>query len=74
VSPCISLSPKYQELSVLCVLDWDITFPNSTQPWVNGQMNHISWVKGLLDEITGFDVELARLSSDSLIFLASNGT
>ncbi|EIN05198.1 hypothetical protein PUNSTDRAFT_38421, partial [Punctularia strigosozonata HHB-11173 SS5] len=49
-----------------------ITYPNSTQPWVNGQTNHVSWVKGLLDGVHGFDIELARLSTDSLIFLASN--
>lgn len=50
-----------------------ITEPSSSTTWVNGAANLITWSKGLLDGITSFDVELARLSQDGLIFIAKDG-
>ncbi|KAF5370958.1 hypothetical protein D9757_009877 [Collybiopsis confluens] len=44
--------------------------PASSTQWSNGAANLISWTKGLEDGIDAFDVELARLSDDGLIFVA----
>ncbi|TDL27097.1 hypothetical protein BD410DRAFT_783284 [Rickenella mellea] len=46
--------------------------PQQGSQWVNGQANPISWTKGLLDGVNSVDVELARLSSDGLIYVASS--
>lgn len=51
-----------------------ITQPASNSTWVNGAVNPVSWTKGLLDGISSFDVELARLSQDGLIMVAKDGT
>lgn len=42
--------------------------------WVNGVANHVSWTKGLLDDVSSFDVEMSRMSVDGLIYVASYGT
>ncbi|KIK52406.1 hypothetical protein GYMLUDRAFT_77820 [Collybiopsis luxurians FD-317 M1] len=47
-----------------------INEPASSTQWSNGAANLISWTKGLEDGIDAFDVELARLSDDGLIFVA----
>ena len=47
--------------------------PTKTSQWVNGAANPITWTKGLLDGVDTIDLELARLSSDGLIFVARNG-
>ncbi|KII85901.1 hypothetical protein PLICRDRAFT_178208 [Plicaturopsis crispa FD-325 SS-3] len=49
-----------------------ITQPASNSTWVNGAVNPVSWTKGLLDGISSFDVELARLSQDGLIMVAKD--
>lgn len=53
--------------------DFFITQPTLGTQWVNGQSNVVTWKKGLLDDIPSFDVELARLSSDGLIYVAQSG-
>lgn len=50
-----------------------ISEPQLNTQWVNGGTNLVSWEKGLLDGINGFDVELARLSQDGLTLVARNG-
>ncbi|KAJ3758490.1 hypothetical protein EV360DRAFT_94621 [Lentinula raphanica] len=47
-----------------------INEPTSSSQWSNGASNLISWTKGLEDGIDAFDVELARLTDDGLIFVA----
>jgi len=46
--------------------------PSASATWNNGVSYPVSWTKGLLDGIYGFDVELTRLSEDGLIFVAQN--
>jgi len=50
-----------------------ITEPTTSTVWVNGAANLVTWTKGLLDNIHAFDVEIARLSQDGLIFVAKDG-
>jgi hypothetical protein len=49
-----------------------ITQPTTSTVWVNGAANLVTWTKGLLDDINAFDVEMARLSQDGLIFVAKD--
>ncbi|EPQ50265.1 hypothetical protein GLOTRDRAFT_108667 [Gloeophyllum trabeum ATCC 11539] len=51
---------------------FEITAPSNGTQWVNGQANPVTWKKGLLDGITSFDVELARLSQDGLLYAAKD--
>ncbi|KAK7439521.1 hypothetical protein VKT23_017450 [Stygiomarasmius scandens] len=46
-----------------------ITEPTSSTQWKNGEAHVVTWSKGG-DDITGFDVELARLGDDGLIYVA----
>lgn len=39
---------------------------------MNNQANLIQWNKGLLDGVNGFDVEMARLSTEGLTLIAKN--
>jgi len=39
---------------------------------VNGATNLVTWEKGVLDGINGFDIEMARMSQDGLMKLARN--
>jgi hypothetical protein len=41
--------------------------------WANGQPNLLTWQKGLLDGIRAFDVELTRLSTDGILYVATGG-
>jgi hypothetical protein len=50
-----------------------ITEPSPTTTWQNGVPNLITWSKGLQDGVSTFDIELARLSQDGLIFVAKDG-
>ena len=50
-----------------------INEPAAQREWVNNAPNLVSWSKGLLDGIYGFDVELARMSTDGLTLVARNG-
>ncbi|OBZ74289.1 hypothetical protein A0H81_05627 [Grifola frondosa] len=47
-----------------------VTEPTNGVQWTNGASNAITWTKGLLDGINAVDIELARLSTDGLIFVA----
>ncbi|KAG5721206.1 hypothetical protein E4T56_gene20016 [Termitomyces sp. T112] len=49
-----------------------ITEPTRDTQWALGTPNPISWTKGVLDDIASFDVEMARLDSDGLTFVAQN--
>ncbi|KAF8188724.1 hypothetical protein BJ912DRAFT_926333 [Pholiota molesta] len=49
-----------------------ITEPQAQTQWVNGGSYLVSWSKGLLDDVYGFDVELTRLSNDGLTLVAMN--
>ncbi|KAH9929342.1 uncharacterized protein B0H18DRAFT_825962, partial [Fomitopsis serialis] len=50
--------------------DWNITEPANGVVWTNGQTNLISWTKGLDDGVTQFDIELQRLSTSGLSYVA----
>lgn len=62
VNPCFRLSAYFV-----------INQPTSSTQWSNGAANLVSWTKGLEDGIDAFDVELARLTDDGLIFVARDG-
>ncbi|KAF5314361.1 hypothetical protein D9619_011943 [Psilocybe cf. subviscida] len=51
---------------------FEITNPVQGTQWVNNGVNVLTWEKGLLDGINGFDVEMARMSQDGLMLLARN--
>ncbi|KDQ56128.1 hypothetical protein JAAARDRAFT_133074, partial [Jaapia argillacea MUCL 33604] len=51
---------------------FEITSPTNGTQWVNGATNPVTWVKGVNDGIPSFDIELARLSTDGLIYIAKN--
>ncbi|KAI0772328.1 hypothetical protein BD413DRAFT_474321, partial [Trametes elegans] len=44
--------------------------PAKGAKWANGEVNPVTWEKGLLDGVNIVDIELARLSTDGLIFVA----
>jgi len=46
--------------------------PALKREWSNNAANLISWQKGVLDGINGFDVEMARMSTDGLMLVARN--
>jgi len=47
--------------------------PGLKREWSNNAANLVSWQKGVLDGIHGFDVEMARMSTDGLMLVARNG-
>lgn len=47
--------------------------PSLGRQWTNGGANLVSWTKGVLDGIAGFDVEMARMGTDGLQLIARNG-
>jgi len=49
-----------------------INQPTKGSKWVNGVTNYASWTQGVGQGIDVFDVELARLSTDGLLFVARN--
>ncbi|KAF8956775.1 hypothetical protein BDZ97DRAFT_1670982, partial [Flammula alnicola] len=49
-----------------------INEPQSKEQWVNNAAHLVSWQKGVLDGIYGFDVEMARMSQDGLTLVARN--
>jgi len=48
-----------------------IKSPSPTAPWLVGQSNPITWISAQ-EGVTQFDVELARLTTDGLLFVARN--
>ncbi|KAG9081151.1 hypothetical protein FRC06_005786 [Ceratobasidium sp. 370] len=50
-----------------------IKSPSPSTPWLVGQSNPITWVSAN-EGVTQFDVELARLKTDGLLFVARNVT
>jgi len=66
-------STRYPLLTRIPKAYFVVTAPTKGTQWVNGQTNVISWEKGLLDGIEGYDIELTRLSADGLILVAKNG-
>ncbi|CAE6442996.1 unnamed protein product [Rhizoctonia solani] len=48
-----------------------IKTPGSHHPWQVGQSNGLSWVSAF-EGVTQFDIELARLKTDGLLFVARN--
>lgn len=49
---------------------FNILNPTKGAQWVNGEANLISWSKGLLDDIIDFDIELIRLGTDGIVYVA----
>ena len=52
---------------------FQITSPSQGTQLQNGAANKVTWVKGLLDDVNAFDVEMSRLSVDGLILVARDG-
>jgi hypothetical protein len=52
---------------------FQVTSPTQGTKWVNGQTYPVTWTKGLLDGIARFDLELTRMNTDGLIFIARDG-
>ncbi|CAE6361038.1 unnamed protein product [Rhizoctonia solani] len=48
-----------------------IKTPSPQHPWQIGQSNGLSWVSAF-EGVTQFDIELARLKTDGLLFVARN--
>ncbi|KAG8685896.1 hypothetical protein FRC09_014473 [Ceratobasidium sp. 395] len=48
-----------------------IKSPSPATPWLVGQANPITWVSAN-EGVTQFDIELARLKTDGLLFVARN--
>ncbi|CCO34869.1 hypothetical protein BN14_08978 [Rhizoctonia solani AG-1 IB] len=48
-----------------------IKTPSPQHPWQIGQTNGLSWVSAF-EGVTQFDIELARLKTDGLLFVARN--
>ena len=52
---------------------FNIKQPQAGSQWQNGAANSAQWVKGLLDGIQRFDIEMGRLSVDGILFVAMDG-
>ena len=52
---------------------FDIQEPQAGRQWANGAANPVQWKKGLLDDISSFDIEIGRLSVDGILFVAQHG-
>lgn len=68
LSTCILLVLVATSVSAYFLIDE----PHRDTQWVNNQANLVQWKKGLLDGVNGFDVEMARLSTDGLTLIAKN--
>ncbi|KAJ7771876.1 hypothetical protein B0H16DRAFT_1515055 [Mycena metata] len=49
-----------------------VTAPKLNDQWANGDTHMVSWVKGALDGVTSFDIEMSRLNSAGLTLIAKN--
>ncbi|TEB22157.1 hypothetical protein FA13DRAFT_1521609 [Coprinellus micaceus] len=64
----------------LCALLWAwsvsayflVTYPTRAAQWAQGTTHQLTWEKGLLDGVEGYDVELTRMSRDELVLVARN--
>ncbi|KAF9456911.1 hypothetical protein BDZ94DRAFT_1314710 [Collybia nuda] len=72
VGTCASVSVVVGCLAARAAAYFVITEPTRESQWTNGVANPVTWRKGVLDGIAGFDVEMARLSQDGLTFVARN--
>lgn len=70
---CMSPMPCWL-LLLIGHVDWNITEPTQGVVWTNGQPNLISWAKALDDGVSQFDIELQRLSTSGLTYVAHLGT
>ena len=61
-------SPKYSSVGYFVIDE-----PAAQRQWVNNAANLVSWSKGVLDSINGFDIEMARMSTNGLVLVARNG-
>lgn len=53
--------------------DFVVNSPAKGDEWINGQTWGVSWTKGLQDDVDAFDIELSRMSTDGIIYVASAG-
>jgi len=51
---------------------FQVSSPVKNAEWANGQTYGMSWSKGLMDDVSMIDIELARLSTSGLIFVVKN--
>ncbi|KAJ7577249.1 hypothetical protein C8J56DRAFT_754698, partial [Mycena floridula] len=49
-----------------------ITSPSTVSTWNNDRDNILTWSKSPTDGISHFDIEMARLSTDGLLYVARN--
>ena len=50
--------------------DFQVTYPTKGAQVANGQTIPVTWIKGLLDGVDFFDLELTRMSTDGLTLVA----
>jgi len=51
---------------------FSISEPAAGRQWANGVANPVQWTKGLLDGVQTFDIELARMNKDGILYVARN--
>ncbi|KAH6912349.1 hypothetical protein BKA70DRAFT_1184949 [Coprinopsis sp. MPI-PUGE-AT-0042] len=49
-----------------------VTHPTSESKWANGQQYHITWEKGLRDNVDLIDIEMSTVTGEGLILVAKN--
>jgi len=49
---------------------FSISEPAVGRQWANGVANPVQWTKGVLDQVESFDIELARMNKDGILYVA----
>jgi len=65
---CLVLSALVSSVSSYFV----VTGPALNDQWANGDTRAVSWVKGVNDGVTSFDLEMSQLTTDGLTLIAKN--
>jgi len=50
-----------------------VNHPSSGEKWVNDQTNFLTWTIGATDALDVFDVQLTRMSTEGINYVARNG-
>jgi hypothetical protein len=50
-----------------------VSEPALGRSWANGVANPLQWSKGLRDGVPNFDIEMARMTTDGISYVARNG-
>ncbi|TRM58037.1 hypothetical protein BD626DRAFT_574016 [Schizophyllum amplum] len=68
----VSLLLTFLALSAHASAYFIVEEPTASTQWKNGQAAPVKWDKGVLDGVDAFDLEMARLGSDGLTYVAMN--